>query len=99
MSVDARAGQWVELNRANWDERVPIHLTSEFYDVDRFVAGAEALRAFELDEVGDVHGKRLLHLLYPRFHTLTAESGQYRLPPGQPRVPLLLSLRASKPDC
>ncbi|WP_083903870.1 class I SAM-dependent methyltransferase [Nocardia cerradoensis] len=62
MSIDARAGQWVELNRANWDERVPIHLTSEFYDVDRFVAGAEALRAFELDEVGDVRGKRLLHL-------------------------------------
>nr|WP_275941971.1 class I SAM-dependent methyltransferase [Nocardia cerradoensis] len=37
--------------------------------------------------------------LYPRFRNLSEEGGQYRLPPGQPRVPLLFSLRASKPDC
>ncbi|MCC3313464.1 class I SAM-dependent methyltransferase [Nocardia africana] len=62
MSVDAQAGNWMELNRANWDERVPIHARSDFYDLDGFVAGAEALRDFEPAEVGDVHGKRLLHL-------------------------------------
>jgi len=51
-----------ELNRKWWNERVPIHVRSEFYDVEGFKAGAETLRPFELEEVGDVTGKRLLHL-------------------------------------
>ncbi len=53
---------WLALNRANWDERVPIHLASAFYDVDGFRAGASSLRPFELAEVGDVTDKGLLHL-------------------------------------
>jgi SAM-dependent methyltransferase len=51
-----------ELNRSWWDERVPIHTASDFYDVDAFRAGAETLNAFELEEVGPVTGKRLVHL-------------------------------------
>lgn len=53
---------WHEANRARWDERVPIHAASEFYDLDAFRAGKEALRDFELTEVGDVTGRSLLHL-------------------------------------
>lgn len=53
---------WRAANRANWDERVPIHTAAEFYDVPGFVAGNEVLREFELTEVGDVDGKTLLHL-------------------------------------
>jgi SAM-dependent methyltransferase len=45
-----------------WDERVPVHLASAFYDLDGFRASQDALRDFEIDEVGDVAGKRLLHL-------------------------------------
>ena len=41
--------EWIELNRAMWDERVPIHVGSEFYDVEGFLAGANTLRQFELD--------------------------------------------------
>jgi SAM-dependent methyltransferase len=51
-----------ELNRTWWDERVPIHTASDFYDVEAFQAGAGTLRPFELEEVGEVAGKRLLHL-------------------------------------
>ncbi len=29
--------EWLQTNRAMWDERVPIHVASEFYDVERFV--------------------------------------------------------------
>ena len=54
--------EWREANRANWDERVPIHATGEFYDVAGFKAGQERLRPFEISEVGDVRGKDLLHL-------------------------------------
>jgi SAM-dependent methyltransferase len=54
--------KWLETNRANWDERVPIHVSGEFYAVDSFKAGQERLRPFEIEEVGDVSGKDLLHL-------------------------------------
>ncbi|MFJ2707924.1 class I SAM-dependent methyltransferase [Streptomyces sp. NPDC087428] len=53
---------WREANRAMWDERVPIHTGSDFYDLDAFRAGKDSLRAFELAEVGDVTGRSLLHL-------------------------------------
>jgi 2-polyprenyl-3-methyl-5-hydroxy-6-metoxy-1,4-benzoquinol methylase len=53
--------EWLALNRALWDERVPIHVASDFYDVDAFLAGGSTLRAFELEEVGDVSGLTLLH--------------------------------------
>ena len=51
-----------DLNRSWWDERVPIHVGSAFYDVDGFRAGGSTLRPFEGEEVGDVTGKRLAHL-------------------------------------
>jgi SAM-dependent methyltransferase len=54
--------EWFEANRANWDERVPIHASGDFYDVEGFKAGDERLRPFEIAEVGDVSGKTLLHL-------------------------------------
>src|SRR5918992_1110800 len=54
--------EWREANRANWDERVPIHVSGEFYDVASFKGGQERLQPFEIDEVGDVRGKELLHL-------------------------------------
>lgn len=54
--------EWFAANRAKWDERVPIHMASDLYDVDGFRAGRESLRPFEVGEVGDVTGKRLVHL-------------------------------------
>jgi SAM-dependent methyltransferase len=55
-------GSRTEVNRAWWDERVPIHVGSAFYDVEGFRAGGSSLRPFEVEEVGDVAGKRLVHL-------------------------------------
>ena len=57
------AGDWLRLNRAWWDERAPLHAASGFYDVPGFLAGQDSLRPFEPGEVGDVRGKRLLHLM------------------------------------
>jgi 2-polyprenyl-3-methyl-5-hydroxy-6-metoxy-1,4-benzoquinol methylase len=54
---------WLQLNRAWWDERAPAHAASGYYDVPGFLAGKDSLRAFEPEEVGDVRGKRLLHLM------------------------------------
>jgi SAM-dependent methyltransferase len=60
--IDADAADWRELNRANWNDRVPVHLASEYYDLDGFRDGASSLRPFESAEVGDVTDKRLVHL-------------------------------------
>ena len=53
---------WMALNRRRWDELAAIHPGTEFYGVDRFKAGADALLPIELAELGDVAGKSLLHL-------------------------------------
>ncbi len=53
---------WLAVNRALWDERVAIHVRSRFYDIDGFRAGRCTLRPFEVDELGDVSGRELLHL-------------------------------------
>ncbi len=55
-------GEWRDLNRRAWDERVPLHVASAFYDNETFVAGRSSLRQFEIDEVGPVEGLRLAHL-------------------------------------
>jgi len=52
----------IETNRAHWDDAVPHHVASEFYDVTSFKAGRSALLPVELSEVGDVAGKAMLHL-------------------------------------
>ena len=50
------------VNRAIWDEKAGINYRSAMYDVDGFRAGAVRLPAYEIEEVGDVAGKDLLHL-------------------------------------
>lgn len=51
-------------NRRNWDDRVPIHRCDRtgFYAVDRFIAGTKPLHRIETRELGEVAGKRLIHL-------------------------------------
>ncbi|GGS68620.1 class I SAM-dependent methyltransferase [Nonomuraea spiralis] len=53
---------YLEINRANWNARVPVHVGSDFYDVEGFRKGHDPLRPFELAEVGEVAGRRLAHL-------------------------------------
>jgi SAM-dependent methyltransferase len=53
---------WRKLNRANWDERVPIHLAAPIYDVAPMRAGTARMNAIEDAELGPVDGLRLLHL-------------------------------------
>lgn len=57
--------EWRRLNRANWDERVAVHLGagSDYNDnLDRLRAGRGRLHSIEEAELGPVDGLRLLHL-------------------------------------
>lgn len=55
-------GEYLRNNRDLWDEITPIHEKAAEYDVEGFKAGRCTLRSVELNEVGDVTGKSLLHL-------------------------------------
>jgi len=61
---DAATGpdEFQAVNRAMWNERAGINYRSAFYDVEGFRAGAVRPPAYEIEEVGDVAGKDLLHL-------------------------------------
>lgn len=52
----------IAANRQLWDDRVEVHAQSAFYDLEGFRSGASSLRSVELDELGDVAGRSLLHL-------------------------------------
>ncbi len=54
--------EYIETNRQSWNERVEPHVKSDFYDMDGFRNGETSLRTIELDLLGDVKGKSILHL-------------------------------------
>ncbi|WP_375387889.1 class I SAM-dependent methyltransferase [uncultured Amnibacterium sp.] len=56
---------WIELNRANWDERAVPHAASPDYAVERFVEDPEFLSdvvRFDLPRLPDLRGRRGVHL-------------------------------------
>lgn len=58
------SASWHEANLSNWNNRAALHVrdATGFYNVEGFLAGRDALYPVEASEIGDVKGKRLLHL-------------------------------------
>ena len=54
--------KFMDANRLHWNELTLINRRSDFYDVRGFNAGQSKLTWVELDGLGDVSGKSLLHL-------------------------------------
>jgi 2-polyprenyl-3-methyl-5-hydroxy-6-metoxy-1,4-benzoquinol methylase len=54
--------KYLDANKAFWNERVLIHKRSEFYELESFRKGTNKLHDLELRELGDVTGKKILHL-------------------------------------
>jgi SAM-dependent methyltransferase len=55
--------EYLRNNRELWNEITPIHAQSKFYDVEGFKKGSSSMRyPVEIEEMGDVSGKSLLHL-------------------------------------
>ena len=54
--------QYFKANREGWNLRTEVHKNSEFYQVERWKNEGNSLTPIELREVGDVQGKKLLHL-------------------------------------
>lgn len=54
--------RYFDLNRQLWDRRTSVHIAADFYHLKAFRSGATSLNRIELEELGDVAGKSLLHL-------------------------------------
>ena len=78
----------IAANRSLWDAWTAIHAGGDFYDLERFKAGGVRIRHYEIEMIGDVSGKSLLHL--------QDATGKWRLPPGAAgELPLMFSLLAT----
>jgi SAM-dependent methyltransferase len=53
---------YLAANRTLWDAWTRLHERSEFYDLAGFKRGGVRLHEYEIDEVGPVEGRDLLHL-------------------------------------
>lgn len=54
---------YIVANKKWWNNVAPIHLRSKLYNLEEFKKGKNSLVSIEKDEIGDVTGKSLLHLL------------------------------------
>ncbi len=54
---------YTAINKKWWDNATPIHASSKYYDLSGFKNGKTSLQSLEIEEVGNVRGKSLLHLL------------------------------------
>jgi len=53
---------YLEINKNSWNAKVEPHLKSDFYFVNEFLEGRTSLNSIELELLGDVKGKKILHL-------------------------------------
>jgi len=52
----------MDVNRQHWDEATDLHARANVYGIEDFKAGRCRLHRIEVEELGDVRGKSLLHL-------------------------------------
>ncbi len=52
----------MQRNKELWDKWTPLHVESDFYSHQDFIDGKQTLHQTELDLVGNVEGKSLMHL-------------------------------------
>lgn len=60
--MDKLNQQYFETNKKLWDAKTNFHKNSEFYDLENWKKGNTSLKQFELNALGNISGKSLLHL-------------------------------------
>jgi SAM-dependent methyltransferase len=53
---------YIEINKQSWNKRLNYHLKSDFYDLDGFLKGNTSLNDIEIELLGNIRDKSLLHL-------------------------------------
>jgi 2-polyprenyl-3-methyl-5-hydroxy-6-metoxy-1,4-benzoquinol methylase len=54
--------KYFQTNKVAWNEKVKVHSKSVMYDLDAFKKGKSSLMSYEVEALGDVNEKSLLHL-------------------------------------
>ncbi|OSY87929.1 methyltransferase type 12 [Tenacibaculum holothuriorum] len=54
--------KYFDTNKETWNKRVAVHAKSSMYDLEAFKNGKSSLMSYELEALGNVSGKTLLHL-------------------------------------
>ena len=58
MNID----DYKNVNKQTWNNKVDIHVASDFYNVTDFLSGKNSVPKIDLDLLGDIKGKTILHL-------------------------------------
>lgn len=58
----SKNNKYFQVNKTTWNKKVKVHAKSEMYDLEAFKKGKSSLMQYELDALGDVNEKSLLHL-------------------------------------
>ncbi len=53
---------YLNINKEHWNQKVDVHVKSRFYDQEGFLAGKNTNDKIIMDLIGDVSGKKILHL-------------------------------------
>ena len=53
---------YININKQTWNNKTDVHISSEFYDMQGFIEGKPTLNAIEMELLGDVSNKKILHL-------------------------------------
>ena len=53
---------YININKRLWNEKTDIHYKSDFYDVNAFINGKDSLNPIETELLGNIEGKKILHL-------------------------------------
>lgn len=54
--------KYLDINKASWNRRTEVHVDSDFYDNEKFLQGQNSLKEIEMDLLGDIKGKDVIHL-------------------------------------
>ena len=53
---------YININKRLWNEKTDIHYKSDFYNVNAFINGKDSLNPIETELLGNIEGKKILHL-------------------------------------
>ncbi|WP_417368516.1 class I SAM-dependent methyltransferase [Flavobacterium beibuense] len=53
---------YININKEAWNKKTTFHVESSFYDMPSFLSGKSTLNSIELELLGDITGKKILHL-------------------------------------
>ena len=57
-----KATDYLQKNKASWNKRTEFHVKSDFYQNEAFIKGANSLQSIEMELLGNIKGKNILHL-------------------------------------